>query len=146
MLRKKFEKDLYDAYDKPAKQKLVELLKEQGHKILSTKEDYYFDVVSEKNGNTYYSEAEVKVSWKGDWPETWSDIRIPERKRRLLDKLNEKGLLNFYVFRKDLNQCFRIKDLSMKEDRIKKAFGRNIVSGEKFFHIPYTEAELIQCR
>lgn len=141
-VRKKFNKALYDAYDQPAKTELVRYLKQQGHEIVDTQENYYFDVVTRKNGNIYYSEAEIKLSWRGDWPTDWKEIRIPERKKRLLDK-SEKGFLNFYVFRKDLKQCWRIKDTLMTDDRVKKAFGKRIVSGEMFFHVPYEEAELI---
>ena len=80
----------------------------------------------------------------GDWPTHWAEIRIPERKGRLIEKYEgENGVLNFYVFRKDLKQVWRIKDTSLTKDRLREAYGRNIVKGEKFYHIPYTEAELI---
>ena len=99
----------------------------------STKKDY-----------TYFNEAEVKRAWKSDWPTDWAEIRIPERKKRLVEMYKEKnGVLNFYVFRNDLKQVFRIKDTSLTEDRLKEAKGRYIRAGEKFFHVPFQEAELI---
>jgi hypothetical protein len=55
----------------------------------------------------------------------------------------KNGVLNFYVFRNDLKQVFRIKDTSLTEDRLKEAKGRYIRAGEKFFHVPFQEAELI---
>ncbi len=142
--RKRFSRALYEAYDEPAKNALVSLLKKKGHTIVNTEENYYVDVVSQKGGYTYFNEVEVKVAWDGDWPTHWSEIRIPERKQRLLDKHgSENGVLNFYVFRKDLRQAWRIKDTSLTEDRLREAHGRNILKGELFYHIPYTEAELI---
>ena len=48
-------------------------------------EDYNVDVVSTKNGYTYYSEAEVKTAWKDEWPTSVTEIRVPERKKRLIE-------------------------------------------------------------
>ena len=142
--RKQFSRALYDAYDAPAKTTLVQYLQSVGHEITDTKENYFVDVVSTKKDYTYFNEAEVKVAWSGDWPTHWEDIRIPERKGRLLEKYEgENGVLNFYVFRKDLKQVWRIKDTSLTKERLREARGRNILRGEKFYHIPYTEAELI---
>jgi len=142
--RKQFSRALYDAYDAPAKTTLVQYLQSVGHEITNTEEDYNVDVVSTKKDYTYFNEAEVKVAWSGDWPTHWAEIRIPERKGRLIEKYEgENGVLNFYVFRKDLKQVWRIKDTSLTKDRLREAYGRNIVKGEKFYHIPYTEAELI---
>ena len=142
--RKQFSRALYDAYDAPAKTTLVQYLQSVGHEITNAEEDYNVDVVSTKKDYTYFNEAEVKVAWSGDWHTHWAEIRIPERKGRLIEKYEgENGVLNFYVFRKDLKQVWRIKDTSLTKDRLREAYGRNIVKGEKFYHIPYTEAELI---
>ena len=142
--RKQFSRALYEAYDGPAKEKLAEYLTGAGHEITDMKENYNVDIVSTKKDYTYFNEAEVKLAWKGDWPTDWKDIRIPERKGRLLAKYEgENGVLNFYIFRKDMKQAWRIKDTSLTEDRLREAHGRNILKGELFYHIPYTEAELI---
>lgn len=144
MIKHPFNKSWYDKYDNVAKQTLVQHLQEKGHAVGDVKEDYNVDVVSTKEDYTYFNEAEVKRAWKGDWPTHWAEIRIPERKKRLVEMYKkEKGVLNFYVFRADLKQVFRIKDTSLTPDRLKEAVGRYIREGEKFFHVPYTEAELI---
>jgi len=139
-----FSKSLYEAYDQKAKDSLVEYLQAKGHKIVNEKEDFNVDVVSEKGDYLYFNEAEVKVAWDGDWPSHWAEIRIPSRKRRLVEKYKEQnGVLNFYIFNKDLSKAWRIKDTLMTDDTIKEAKGRNIWKGETFFHIPYQKAELI---
>ena len=144
-VRKSFNRALYEAYDEPAKDALVSLLKSKGHTIVNTEEDYFVDVVSQKDGYTYFNEAEVKVAWDGDWPTHWSEIRIPERKQRLLDKHgSENGVLNFYVFRKDMRKAWRIKDTLLTKESLGTAKGRYIRKGELFFHIPYTSAELVE--
>jgi hypothetical protein len=144
-VRKEFRRDWYNMYDSPAKRTLVNYLKSIGHEITDTKENYTVDIVSTKEDFTYFNEAEVKVAWTGDWPKDWAEIRIPERKTRLLDRYKDaNGVLNFYIFRRDLKQVWRIKDTSLTKDRLREAHGRNIRKGEHFYHIPYTEATLIE--
>lgn len=145
MIKHPFNTQWYNLYDKSAKQTLKEYLTKVGHTVEDIKEDYNVDVVSTKEGYTYFNEAEVKTAWKDEWPTTWAEIRIPERKKRLIEMYKkEKGVLNFYVFNHNLSQVWRIKDTQMTEDRLKEARGRNIRAGERFFHVPYTEAELIK--
>jgi hypothetical protein len=54
------------------------------------------------------------------------------------------GVLNFYVFSKDLSQAWRIKGTQLTEESLKEAKGRYTQKGEKFFHIPYNQAELVK--
>ena len=144
-VRKRFDRALYLAYDQKAKDALVDHLTKKGHVIVNTEENYYVDVISQKHGLTFFNEAEVKLAWEGDWPEHWTEIRIPERKTRLLDKYEgEDGVLNFYVFDKNLKKAWRIKDTLLKKESLKEAKGRYIQKGERFYHIPFTEAELVE--
>ena len=143
MIKRPFSKALYEAYDEPARNALVTYLESKGHTIVSNKENFNVDVVSQKNGITYYNEVEVKTAWKGEWPPHWAEVRLPERKKRLKDKHTD-GVLNFYIFRPDFKQAWRIKDTLLTQDSLKEAKGRYIQKGEKFFHIPYTSAELIE--
>ena len=143
-VRKPFNRAMYEAYDTPARDALVSYLEARGHTIVNNEENYNVDVVSQKKDYTYFNEVEVKTAWKGDWPTHWTEIRIPERKQRLLDKhKGVNGVLNFYVFRPDFKQAWRIKDTQLTQDSLKEAKGRYITNGEKFFHIPYVEAELV---
>ena len=143
-VRKQFNRALYEAYDTKAKDALIAYLLKKGHVLVNTEENYHVDVISQKHGFTYSNEAEVKVAWDGDWPEHWKEIRIPERKQRLLDKYQgENGVLNFYVFRKDLKEAWRIRDYLLTKESLAEAKGRYIRKGELFFHIPFTDAELI---
>ena len=144
-VRKAFSRGLYEAYDAPARDALVSYLEGKGHTIVSNEENYNVDVVSQKNGITYFNEAEVKTAWKGDWNTNWKEIRLPHRKQRLVEKYaSDSGVLNFYIFRPDFKQAWRIKDTQLTEEGLKVAVGRYIAKGEKFFHIPYTEAELVK--
>jgi hypothetical protein len=146
VVRKQFNRALYEAYDAPARNALVLYLEDNGHTIINNEENYKVDVISQKGTYTYYNEAEVKTAWKGDWPAHWEEVRIPERKKRLIEmyKSSPFSVLNFYIFRPDFKQAWRIKDTLLTEKSLKEAKGRYIQKGEKFFHIPYTSAELIK--
>ncbi len=107
MIKHTFNKTWYDQFDNVAKKTLAQYLLGKGHKVNDVKEDYNVDVVSTKEDYTYFNEAEVKRAWKGDWPTDWAEIRIPERKGRLVKKYQKQnGVLNFYIFRNDMKQYF----------------------------------------
>ena len=142
-VKRPFNRALYEAYDETARNALVAYLESKGHTVVNNEENYNVDVVSQKGGLTYYNEVEVKTAWKGDWPTHWAEVRLPERKKRLKGKHTD-GVLNFYIFRPDFKQAWRIKDTLLTDESLKEAKGRYIHKGEKFFHIPYTSAELIK--
>ena len=73
-IKKPFSRALYEAYDGKAKDRLAEYLQSVGHTIVSTKEDFNVDVVSQKGDYTYFNEAEVKTGWKGTWNPSWAEI------------------------------------------------------------------------
>ncbi len=102
-----FQKKVYDEVDTPSKQALIKVLLSEGHEIVSSKEDYYADVVSKKDGVTYYHEAESKAQWGQEylknknynvlpdsgWPPFWKEVRIPGRKKRLIEKYKDCGYI-----------------------------------------------------
>lgn len=137
----KFDKERYDEFDGKAKNALVSYLEQEGHTIKRVKEDYCADVVSIKDGETFYSEAEVKTPWEAEWPEGWEELRIPGRKARLLQK---HATITFYVFRNDLKECWVVRGDQLTLDTLKEAYGPKITKGELFFHIPVNEAKLIR--
>jgi len=141
-----FQKEVYDKVDGPSKEALIKYLQSEGHTIVSKKEDYYADVVSEKDGVTYFHEAERKAQWKEEWPTYWSEIRIPGRKRRLIEKYKHQlENLYFYVFNKHYNKAWKIQGTQMIDAIIKEATGPTyrIPKGETFYHIPYQEAQIV---
>jgi len=137
----KFDKERYDKFDGKAKNALVSYLEQEGHTIKRIKENYYADVVSIKDKETFYSEAEVKASWKEEWPKDWAELRIPGRKARLLQK---HATITFFVFRGDCKECWIVKGEQLTTEVLKQAYGPNIRPGELFFHIPVKEAKLIR--
>ena len=144
---RKFQPQSYEENDSKAKTAIKSYLESNGHTILDMKEDYSFDIKSEKNGGMYFSEVEMKNQWTGDWNPKWTEIRIPYRKFKLVNKYKEmqgdNTYCNFYVIRQDAAQAWRIKDFQLTEDCVKEVWLANARRKEYFFNIPYTEAELI---
>jgi len=143
---RKFRKDVYDRVNEPSKEALIKILEREGHSVVSSKEDYYSDLVTTKDGQTYYHEVERKAQWKGDWPNWWKEVRIPGRKRRLVQKYKDNlDNLYFVVFNNTYDKAWRIKGTQMTDDCIQKPSGPNyrMPENETFYHIPYTEAELV---
>jgi|TARA_R110000751_G_scaffold84210_2_gene168631 hypothetical protein len=147
-VKAKFNLTTYNLADGIAKKTISDYLIKNGHEIINMKENYWFDIESKKNDNIYYSEVEIKSGWKGDWNPSWKEIRIPYRKRRLINKIQDMEgdniFFNFYVLRQDLKKAWRIKDNIVAESEVKEAYGRYITKGEVFFHIPYEKAELVE--
>mgnify|MGYP004451233609 len=147
---RRFQPNSYKENDGMAKNIVIKYLKGNGHINFDDKENYSFDIKSEKNGHIYYSEVEMKNQWRGDWNTSWKEIRIPYRKFKLINKfaeLNDKdAYLNFYIIRSDCEYAWRIKDHQLTNDSIKEIWLGNARRKEHFFHIPYLEAELVHLK
>ena len=147
-VRKPFDRALYNEADTKAKQCMVGWLRDHDHANISTNETTYFDIVCTVDGDLprVLFEVEIKYSWRGEWPESWDEIRIPERKRRLLDKWQEESpddILTFVVFRNDCKKAWHIDGHTLLNCEVKEASNRNIQKGEKFFHIPVSDAYMM---
>ena len=59
---RKFDKVLYNITDEKAKEMMKSFLISRGHKIVSEVEDYYHDLITEKDGVEHYFELELNLS------------------------------------------------------------------------------------
>jgi len=146
-VNRRFRPSSYRKNDSLAKETIISHLEKDGHTILECEENYSFDIKSEKGGNIYYSEVEMKNQWRGDWNPNWKEIRIPYRKHKLINKFQKindgKAFFNFYVIRGDCQYAWRIKDDVLAASEVKEAHGMRIEKGELFFHIKYQDAILV---
>lgn len=144
---RRFQPQSYAENDSKAKTAITSYLESNGHDILDTEEDFSFDIKSKKKESMYFIEVEMKNQWKGDWNPKWKEIRIPYRKFKLLNKYkemqSEETYCNFFVIRQDCKQAWRIKDFQLTKECAKEIWLANARRYEYFFHIPYTEAELV---
>tara|TARA_E500000305_G_C3909688_1_gene182780 strand:- start:219 stop:647 length:429 start_codon:yes stop_codon:yes gene_type:complete len=137
------------ANDERAKKAIVSYLVANKFTDIEAKEDYYFDV-SAKKDKDYFFEVEVKNQWGSSWNPSWKEVRIPERKRRLIDKKNKEYPdhdLYFVVFNTDCSQAWFIKDDTVSSSTVGTIQNSRRVGEphlkEPFFHVPTEQAKLI---
>jgi|TARA_R110002153_G_scaffold5407_2_gene25334 hypothetical protein len=146
---RKFDVYSYMENDARAKEAIVSYLTANKFTDIEAKEDYYFDV-SAKKDKDYFFEVEIKNQWYTNWNPNWKEVRIPERKRRLIDKKNKEYPdhdLYFVVFNTDCSQAWFIKDDAVDKSTVGTIQNSRRVGEphlkEPFFHIPTEEAKLI---
>ena len=146
-----FDRKSYNENDGRAKKAMVNYLKSLSFKDIEAKEDFYFDV-SAKIDKNYFFEVEIKNQWGKSWNPTWKEVRIPERKRRLIERKMKdfpNNDLYFVVFNTDCTQAWFIKDRVVAEAKIGTIKNSRKPKDsphlqEPFFHISLEEAKLIQ--
>lgn len=146
-VRKRFSQDLYNETNNKGIKKGVAYLKSEGHKILDKTETYGPDIVSEKDGKLYYTEVETKLVWSGDWPESWEDVRLPERKKRLIALAkNNEASLSFIIFNKEYKQAWKISSDVVDSSPLEEISNKYVSKGEYFFVIPLKKAKLLKIK
>jgi hypothetical protein len=149
---RKFNKESYLSNDKRAKDAMIEYLTKEGYTDIIAKEDYYFDI-SAKKEKDYFFEVEIKNQWGDKWNPSWKEIRIPERKKRLIKKLKEEYPtynLIFVVFNTDCTQAWFIDGDTVDKSKvgtIQNSWRTNAPHlNEPFFHIEKEKANLIKIK
>ena len=75
------------ANDGKAKAVLKKYLYSNDHKLLNDTENYSWDLSTiSDTGCACFWEVEVKNQWGKVWNDNWKEVRVPQRKQRLIDK------------------------------------------------------------
>ena len=147
-----FDRQSYKENDARAKKAMVGYLTANKFNDIVDKEDYYFDVSANKKDRKFFFEVEIKNQWGVQWPDFWKEVRIPERKQRLINR-KEKDYpeheLYFVIFNTDCSQAWFIEDKDVDATSVGKIQNSKQPKGsphlaEPFFHIPVDKAKLIQ--
>jgi hypothetical protein len=138
-IRKPFSRALYDKADGKAKEIMRTYLQGRGHKLKEDKEKYYCDIEGE-DGHGW--EVEIKYSWKGEWPTSWMDVRIPHRKKRLIDKKG-KDNITFYVLNSMCDQAWEITGDVVSGSEVTEVSNKFVPKGELFYSIFVSQAKKI---
>ena len=112
---------------------------------MGSEEDMSVDLHATKDNKQYLFEVEVKNGWENIWPSSWKDVRVPERKTKLINyaKTNSKKL-TFIIFRKDLKAAWTVDSDTVKDCELKEISNRYISKGEYFYIIPIDKAKYIE--
>tara|TARA_R110002050_G_scaffold187196_2_gene321671 strand:- start:142 stop:633 length:492 start_codon:yes stop_codon:yes gene_type:complete len=150
---RKFNRAAYNHNDKRAKDALVSYLKLEGYDNIQSTEDYHFDIHSEKEINRrrhqQLFEVEIKNQWKDSWNPSWTEIRIPQRKIRLIDKWEKDyptSEFTFVVLNYNCKQGWFIPAKIVKGSKVDTIKNSRRIGEphlkEPFFHIPMESATL----
>jgi hypothetical protein len=137
----KFSQKSYDQNDSYAKKLFKKfLIEKRGHKIISDKENYDHDIISEKNGETYYFELEMKRNYPFTTRESFQFPTVSFLARK--ERLHRKKPFNYivicyetnYFISCDSNKIYKneyIEDRNLQH-RVRKGH-------DKFFRVPKSE-------
>ena len=152
---KMFNQKNYDDNDSRAKRAMTKYLLENGFKDVQSKENYSFDLFAKKDNEErdfiegHLFEVEVKTQWKNDWPSAWEEVRISQRKSRLIQRWKEKYpdfYFNFVVFNNICTQAWFFDADLVARSRVGTIKNSRLVNSphlrEPFFHIPVELARL----
>lgn len=136
---KQFEQSEYNECNNKAIEIIKTFLRNKGYSIEDKKEDMLVDITAIKNNSVTYHEVEVKKVWKGDWPDFWTTIQVPERK----GKFNTKQHF-ICVLSNDMTQAWYIKGTDLKKEYLKEVYNKKISKGEYFFQVPIVLAKKVK--
>lgn len=124
-----FKQEVYDENDPKAKQALRSYLDSKGIPTV-IHEDYGPDI---KAFQEVFHEVEVKKIWHGEWPNHWKEIRIPARKKRLMEGGRR---IVFWVLNDECTRAFCVHSQEMKDEYIAEFPNSWKPEGELFYNLP----------
>lgn len=129
MKYKKFDSDLFDLTDSPAREATKQYLSRMGQTAIDNPNKYCADLIIE---DLCYVECECKLVWKGPaFP--WPTVHLPQRKKKFA-KLDMPVL--FYIWNAEYSHAMRIAGELLTDDRLVEVPNRMIAKGEYFYSIP----------
>ena len=156
---RRFNQLSYTANDGRAKTALKKYLTDIGHLISDDREHFSWDLstISETGGACFW-EVEVKNQWGKVWNDKWQEVRVPQRKQRLIDKFyhetnNAKEFaqdnnmqkflrppqLTFVVLNRHLDQGWFIPHYTLEKSPVQTIQNSRHVDAphlkEPFFHV-----------
>jgi len=132
MIRKRFDRNLYEQNDQLAKKALLKYLG-KGWRENTKKTDP--DLI---HNNGRLAECEIKRSWTG--PDfKYPDVQLPERKGKWKDLK-----IVYYILNKECTHAIRIPAKALKDEYLREVPNKYVFKGEYFYGIPLKECKVIK--
>ena len=111
---RRFNRLSYMANDGRAKTALKKYLINSDHTITDDRENFSWDLSTVSDtGSGCFWEVEVKNQWGKVWNDNWKEVRIPQRKQRLIDKFyHEEDKAKEYGQANDISKFVRPLELT----------------------------------
>lgn len=135
-IRKKFDTQLYNECDSPAKKAVQALFEQHGFgsfDIVENPKKRGVDLLVYKKGEHLFNiETEIKRVWKGDkFP--YDNVQFPERKQKFAE-LDKPTI--FVMFNEDLSSYLAVVDEDLLSSPTEMVRNRFVSYGENFFQVP----------
>jgi len=136
MKHKRFDLDMFDLTDRPAREATKQYLSRKGYTAIDNPDKYCADLIIE---DLCYIECECKLVWKGSrFP--WPSVHLPQRKKKFA-KLEMP--VRFYIWNKEYSHAMRILGEQLTDDKLIEVPNRMIAKGEYFYDIPTNEIHIV---
>jgi len=142
--RKRFDRELFEKYDKAAREATSNHLRTQGYKVMEHPDRYAQDLLFYRSSDDWENpniclkaECEVKIIWSGtEFP--YDSVQLPQRKEKFFD-----GLTQFFIWNKDLDTAVTFWDNDIKDLTPVEVPNKYIAKGEYFYQIPMERVEIV---
>ena len=149
-----FDRQSYSENDGRAKDAIKTFLRQNNFYDIKDKEDFYFDVSARRGeSGRFLFEVEVKNQWGAEWNPSWSEVRIPGRKKRLLSLWQNSYSdheLFFVVFNTDCSKAWLIDGETLGKSPVGRIQNSTRAGSphlkEPFYHVPIRNAKLLEIK
>lgn len=130
--RKRFDRELFDKYDKAAREATTRVLKAKGYDVIEHPDRYAQDLIAYMPLDDYefHVECEVKRVWKElEFP--YDSVQLPQRKQKFFD-----GKTQFYIWNEPLTRAASFWDFDIADLTPVEVPNKYMYKDEYFFQIP----------
>ena len=130
--KKRFDRALYEEYDKKARKATTDYLKGIGFEVCEHPNRYAQDLIafSPMDNYEFYAECEVKVIWDSEeFP--YETVQLPQRKQKFFD-----GNTKFFIWNKGLTKAITFWDAEISDLIPVEVPNKYVHKGEYFYQIP----------
>lgn len=139
MTRKRFDRQLYEANDKLAKENVLKLFNKMRKKydVVDNPKKRGVDLFVERHGeHTFNIECEIKRVWK-DQKFPYDSIQFPQRKKKFAE-LDKPTL--FVMFNNDQSAFVAVTSNDLLSSPLAEVPNKYVYKGEMFFQVPLEKA------
>lgn len=137
--RKRFDRELFEKYDKAAREVTTKVLKAKGYDVVEHPDRYAQDLIAYMPLDDYEFnvECEVKRVWK-DSVFPYESVQLPQRKEKFFD-----GKTRFFIWNEPLTHAATFWCLDLQDLLPVEVPNKYMYKDEYFFQIPLDKVEFI---
>ena len=137
VVRKRFDRELFDKCDDPARQATADYLESIGLEVRDHPNRYAQDLIASDDTQEFLVECEVKRVWTThDFP--YDTVQLPERKSKFFDQSTQ-----FFIWNKDFVTAMTFWSDDIKDLTPVEVPNKYMYKDEYFFQVPMELVEQV---